>query len=257
MLLSLDTKKANGRDSISARMLKSTAPSIAYGITLLFNKSISTGRIPRAWKVSSIVPVPKGSDSTSYRPISLLPAVSKLLERHMHYLISHHIEMFFPIVSNQWDFQPRKSTVSALIDVVHHWSLALDQRKEVATVFFDLHKAFDSVPHRPLLDKLTPIGLSIYLIKWICSYLYNREQHVVLNGQDSASSPVSSGVPQGSVLGPLLFLVYINDLANGSLSENCFSSLYADDLLMYKIISGPGDHTSLQSNINSVADWIN
>ena len=106
MLLSLDTKKANGRDSISARMLKSTAPSIAYGITLLFNKSISTGRIPRAWKVSSIVPVPKGSDSTSYRPISLLPAVSKLLERHMHYLISHHIEMFFPIVSNQWNFQP-------------------------------------------------------------------------------------------------------------------------------------------------------
>ena len=123
MLLSLDTKKANGRDGISARMLKSTAPSIAYGITLLFNKSISTGRIPRPWKVSSVVPVPKGSDYTSvsnYRPISLLLVVSKLLERHMHYLISHHIEMFFPIASNQWGFQPRKSTVSALIDVVYH-----------------------------------------------------------------------------------------------------------------------------------------
>ena len=157
----------------------------------------------------------------------------------MHYLISHHIETFFPIASNQWGFQPRKSAVSVLIDIVHDWSLALDQRKEVAAVFFDLRKAFDSVPHRPLLDKLTCIGLSVYLIK------------------ESASSPVSSGVPQGSVLGPVLFLVYMNDLANGSLSENCFTSLYPDEPLMYKIISDPGDYTSLQSDINSVADWIN
>ena len=115
--------------------------------------------IPGAWKVSFVVPVPKGSDSTSvsnHRPISLLSVVSKLLERHMHYLIFHHIETFFPIASNHWGFQPRKSTVSA-----HHWSLALDQRKEVAAVFFDLRKAFDSVPHRPLLDKLTSIGLSV------------------------------------------------------------------------------------------------
>ena len=91
----------------------------------------------------------------------------------------------------------------------------LTKKKEVAAVFFDLHKAFDSVPHRLLLDKLTSIGLSVYLIKWICSYLYNREQHVVLTEQESASSPASSGVPQGSVSN--LFFVYINDLANGSL----------------------------------------
>ena len=115
--------------------------------------------------------------------------------------------------------------------------------------------AFDSVPHRPLLDELKSIGLSEYLVKWICSYLSNREQHVALNGQESTSSPVISGLPQGSVLGPLLFLLYIKDLANGSPSENWFVSLYADDLL-YKIITNPRDYVTLQSDINSVADWI-
>ena len=133
--------------------------------------------------------------------------------------------------------------------------MALDQRKEVTAVFFDFRKAFDSVPHKPLLVKLKSIGLSEYLVEWICSYLSNREQHVVLNGQESTSSPVISGVPQGSVLGPLLFLLYINHLANGS--ENCFASLYADDLLLYKIITDPWDYATLQSDINSVADWIN
>ena len=107
---------------ISAKMLKSTAASITLSIALLFNKSISTWKIPKAWKVSSVIPIPKGSNPTSvsnYRPISLLPVISKLLERHIHYLISSHITIHYLIASQQWGFQPGKSAVSALIDVIH------------------------------------------------------------------------------------------------------------------------------------------
>ena len=135
------------------------------------------------------------------------------------------------------------------------WHLAKEERLQPSLLIYA--KAFDSVPHRLLLGKLKSIGLSEYLIKWICSYLSNREQQVVLNGQESTATPVLSGVPQGSVLGPLLFLIYVNDLANGSLSDGCFVSLYAYDLLLYKIISCPDDYTSLESDINSVANWIN
>ena len=150
MLLSLDTSKSNGPDGISATMLKATATSIAPGITKLFNKSISSGVFPTAWKTSSVVPIPKGKDRVSvsnYRPISLLPILSKVLERHIHRLVSAHLEFCYPIALQQWGFQPKKSTVSALLDVSYNWSKALDQGREVCAVFFDLKKAFDSVPH--------------------------------------------------------------------------------------------------------------
>ena len=143
LLLSLDTTKSSGCDGISATMLKETALSIAPGITELFNTSIQTSVIPEAWKRSSIVPIPKGSKHTSvsnYRPISLLPILSKLLERHVHSLITDQQDVNYPIALEQWGFQPRKSTVFALLDIVHSWSQAIDQGKEfeVCAVFFDL-----------------------------------------------------------------------------------------------------------------------
>lgn len=171
MLSSLDTKKANGWETFLPQcwdQLLQVLHTVSH--CSLTNPSVQ-GKYPKAWKMS---PIPKESDSTSvsnYRPVSVLSVISKLLERHMHSLISCHIETFYPIASHQWGFQPGKSAVSAQINVLHNWSLALDQRKEVAVVFFDLCKAFDSVPHGPLLDKLKSIGLSEYIIKWICSCL--------------------------------------------------------------------------------------
>ena len=147
LLLSLDTTKANGPGDISVIMLKNTAPAIAKGVMILFNKSIQLGEVPREWKKSSVVPIPKGSDTSqpsNYRPISLLSVLSKLLEKHLYKHILKHTESTMPLTLQQWGFRSGRSTVSALLDVTHKWLQSMDMGKEVCAVFFDLRKAFDS-----------------------------------------------------------------------------------------------------------------
>ena len=166
------------------------------------------------------------------------------------------MNLLHPISNSQWGFQSRKSTTSALLQTTHKWLEALDNGKEVGAVFFDLHKAFDSVPHRALLEKLKAIHLNEHIIKWICSYLTNRKQHVIINGESSPPSSVISGVPQGSVLGPLLFIIYINDLAEIKLSSGSHLTVYADDILLYKEISDYNQFNLLQNDIDAIAKWV-
>jgi len=260
LLSSLDVTKANGPDGISARMLKHTAASITPSITKLFNLSLCTGHVPSEWKQSLVVPIPKSNNNkdlpNNYRPISLLSVLSKLLERHVHKLLADHLSTHHPLSNSQWGFSEGKSTVTALLTTTHEWFQSLEEGKEICAVFFDFKKAFDSVPHRPLVTKLQQMGVPDHVLLWIASYLTCRSQRVVVNGATSQSMPVLSGVPQGSVLGPLLFLIYIDGITSIPISSGTQTVLYADDLLLFRRISRQEDFTTLQRDIMAIEQWV-
>ena len=207
--------------------------------------------------IESVVPIPKkggGNCQSHCRPISLFCVLSKLLEKHIYKIILQQLN--YPLSSHQWGFLPKRSTVTALLGISHNWFQSLNAGKEVCAVFLDLCKAFDSVPHLLLLHKLRDLGISHTILQWLFSYLRSRKQCVLLNGQQSSMRHVTSGVPQGSVLGPLLFLFYINDLASVQLTQGTQIVLYADDILLYKEIASQSDYCSLQCNITSVSQWV-
>ena len=257
-LVLIDTTKSVGSDGISAKMLKCTATSITSTLTTLCNLSISTGVFPSAWKEGRIVPVPKGTNKTSpsgYRPISILPVVSKVIECHIKAIIVEHLQANAPISPRQWGFISSKLTISALIKVVDDWSRALDQGFEVCIVFFDISKAVDTVPHLPLLQQMEKLGLNPYFLRWIRSYVSGRTQHVLVDGYSSQTLPIISSVPQGSVLGPLLFICYINDVSSVTL-DGSDMNLFADDIALYRVIKSPADYNILQDDINTVSKVI-
>ena len=260
LIMSLPTKTASGPDSISSFMLKSSAHSISLPLSILFNLSISSGLVPLDWKISSIVPIPKSSPPSSspsnYLPISLLSLVNKLLEKHIHSIL-----LDFSLSNNlisplQFGFVPHRSTTNALLYSTHSIHSLLESNSSVCGVFLDLKKAFDSVPHQPLLDLLSSQNFPPLLLNWLHSYLLNRSQSVRLNGSSSSSQSVLSGVPQGSILGPLLFILYVNGITHLSLSLNCHLILYADDIFIFKPINSSHDFYNLQSDLSSVSSWL-
>jgi hypothetical protein len=229
ILINLDTSKATGPDGISNTLLKEAAVPISQPLSELFNYSLSSGCFPESWKIANVVPIFKKDNPmlcNNYRPISLLCCISKVFEK----ILFNHIYSFLKdnglLNQNQSGFIPGDSTINQLISICNKIHCQLDTDDEVLAVFLDLSKAFDKVWHKGLLYKLKRIGITGKLLEWIESYLTNRKQQVVINGSKSDILELYAGVPQGSVLGPLLFLVYINDLSDG-LSGGTF--LFADD----------------------------
>ena len=258
LLASLDVLKSSGQDGIPARMLKFTAYSIAPSLTKLLNLSLRSNSIPSAWKKAPVVPTPKSSglsDLANYRPISLLPIVSKVLERRVYGIVMDHLHLHNPLTTSQWGFLDGRSTVTALLSSTDEWFKALEDGLEICAVFFRFSKAFNSVPHAPLMAKVWSLGLDVNITRWLNNYLANRTQAVVVNGSESSVVPVRSGVPQGSVLGPLLFLIYIDDLPGCITNPGSKANLFADDVLLYHIISQAADYATLQMTISSIEAW--
>lgn len=254
-LQTIDPNKACGPDNIPGTLLKNMANEIAPFLCEIFNMSLSTGSFPELWKRANISPVIKKDDPTlveNYRPISLLCITSKILERCVFKrYYSHLLPSFYYL---QYGFLKGKSTVTQLLVVYHGILDSLADGKDVDVIHLDFSKAFDKVPHFQLLAKLQNFGITGPALEWIKSYLCDRHQRVVLKGTYSDWLPVTSGVPQGSILGPLLFLVYANDMPD-HVSQGSNIAIYADDSKLYRTIDSTSSSTSLQADLDSLHIW--
>ena len=258
LIRNLQSGKANGPDGISARMLILCDDSIVLPLRLIFQNILATGIFPDLWKRANVTPIHKKGDKQiikNYRPISLLPICSKLFEK----IIFNHLYNFLNsnalLTKNQSGFRPGDSTINQLISFVNDIHTSFDNRKsfEVRSVFLDISKAFDKVWHEGLIFKLEQNGINGPLLNLLKNYLYNRKQRVVLNGSVSSYFEIESGVPQGSVLGPLLFLIYINDLENDVTSEVKF---FADDTMIFSVVQDPViSATELNHDLNLINNW--
>lgn len=243
-----------GCDGIGPRVLRSCATSLCEPITFLFNTCITTSSYPKEWKKHKICPVPKKGDlsnHTNYRPISLLCTISKVLERIVYDKV---ISFVRPLISSQqFGFLKNRSCVTQLLSSFQIILDAVNQGKACDVVFLDLSKAFDTVPHNELLFKIWRLGITGSIWKWIASYLSIMRHFVSIDGHDSVELPVLSGVPQGSVLGPLLFLLYINDAPTSVTVAIPFH--FADDSKLLHSVSNVSDCLMLQQDLESFEKW--
>jgi hypothetical protein len=251
------SKSSPGPDGIPQSFIKTFKFSLAQPLTILFKHLIALGSFPSEWKYANVTPVFKkglSSEVTNYRPISLTSVFSKLLERVVYRQMLNYLNKYKLISPHQHGFLAKHSTCTQLLESVNDWSLALRNRNIVDTVYFDFCKAFDTVSHEKLLHKLRAYGFAGQLLSFIGDFLTGRSQRVVLSDGLSGFKPVLSGVPQGSVLGPLLFLIYINDICD-LFSTSVAIKLFADDIKIYMEIIDGSDAAVFQSCINSIADW--
>ena len=214
---------ATGLNGISAPLPKLIAPAILDSLVKVLNCSIKSSTCPLTLKLARVTPIHKSgsfSDPNNFRPISVLPIISKLLEKHVSGHLMNYLREFKLLISTQSGFRSLHSTESILIKMTDDWLEAMDKGKLTGVIFIDLRKAFDLVNHELLLAKLRIYGFSPSTLRWFRSYLNDRHQQVSLNGELSERECLACGVPQGSILGPTLFLLFINDLPLSWESEN-------------------------------------
>ena len=258
LIKKLDVSKATGLDTISSKLLKIAAPVICDSLSAIFNKSITTGIFPDELKYAKVFPVhKKGSkcDVNNYRPISVLPVIAKIFERIIYNQLISFLDSNNLLSNAQSGFRSLHSTVTALLDATNDWYANLDNGHLNSVAYLDLTKAFDTVDHEILLKKLELYGISNTSLQWFKSYLSEREQCCYVNNSLSPPAKIPCGVPQGSILGPLLFLIYINDLPN--CLEFTTARMFADDTNLTAAGKNVQEiQCKLNSDLSNTKTWL-
>ena len=240
---------AAGYDEINASLLKLILPFIGEPLIYLCNQSLQEGVFPSELKIANVLPLYKSADAfvfNNYRPVSLLCVISKVFEKIMYNRLIDFLDNFAILNNSQFGFRKLHSTYMALMTLMNRLTTSLEKNEYVIGIFLDFSKAFDTVDHAILLKKMAHYGVRGNALQWFESYLSNRYQYVTYNGISSSTQAIKCGVPQGSILGPLLFLIYINDLC--SVCKHTDPILFADDTNLF---SSGKDIQALESNINS------
>jgi hypothetical protein len=257
ILSHLKPSLSSGPDNIPNVLLKNCCVSLAEPLRKIFEISLQTNTLPKDWLTAIVCPIYKKGvvdDVQNYRPISLTCTCCRVFERIICNTIIEFLQNNKLLHPEQHGFVRKKSTTTNLVQSFHDWTIGLENRKNTDIVYIDFSKAFDTVCHTKLLTKLRAYGVKGNLSKWIYAFLNNRSQRVRLSTDLSNSNSVMSGVPQGSVLGPLLFLIYINDLID--LKQNSINiQLFADDLKVYTNVTDNSDKIRLQTFLTLINDW--
>lgn len=259
-LRALKPSFSRGCDGIPSYFYKHYSVCVAYPLSIIFDFSFNFAIVPRDWKDAIVVPIYKGkggdSDPGNYRDISLTPAPARLMEAIINRCLLSYLLNNDLISRAQYGFLPNRSTVSQLLSVSNFIVNCVDDKRWVDVVYLDLRKAFTSVSHSKLLLKLRSIGVCGKLLSWLCNFLSGRRQRVIVNGKLSGWENVISGVPQGSCLGPTLFIIYINDLCK-FVDDSIMFKFYADDLKLYMCydVSCLDMSRSLQNAITNVFEY--
>ena len=262
----LKVNKACGPDDIHPYVLQKAASAVSVPLTQIFKLSLNTGECPSDWRTANVTPIHKKGDRTdpsNYRPVSLTSQVCKVFESMVKEHITKHLTLNNILSDKQHGFREGRSCLTNLLEIIESWTDILDDDDGVDVAYLDFRKAFDLVSHRHLIYKMSKYGITRQTLNWVEAFLSNRKQKVVIRGTSSELLEVTSGVPQGSVLGPILFLIFINDLPLKVISP---LSLFADDSKVFtrivaekniknKVKPAPTGNEVLQRDLENIKKW--
>ena len=251
-------KKSCGHDGINGWLIKKIGDSLSLPLSIAINKSIESGNVPESQKLAKVIPIYKSKDTQqfgNYRPISLLPVLSKILEKAIYKRLYNFLTQENILFTSQYGFRQGHSTIQATTELLYNILHGFEENKYSLALFLDLSKAFDTIDHSVMLEKLEYYGIRGLPLQWFQSYLSNRKQFVTYNGIKSNILPITCGVPQGSVLGPLLFLIYMNDLPNTL--QFCKALLFADDTTIHYTHENIDTLYQIVNNdLSQASDWF-